>query len=72
MHPGKVIRLARQIGFARAQAFPRISEVGRVLLDMPGDSWLHSLLPTWWWRGLTTFYVSCFKRRTQGITVLVK
>ncbi len=72
MHPGKVSKISREIGFSSQRILPRIIDIGNAFYDRPDRPILRSVFRFEILRNLTAIYIILFRRRSHGITVLLK
>ena len=72
MHPGKVSKIAREIGFSSQRLLSRITHIGEAIYARPDRPILRSAFRFEILRNLAAIYIILFKRRSHGITVLIK
>lgn len=72
MHPGKVSKIARKIGFSSHRILPRIIYIGKAIYERPDKPILRSVFRFEILRNLAAIYIMLFGRRNHGITVLTK
>ncbi len=72
MHPGKVSKKAREIGFSSQRILPRITHIGRAIYERPDRPILRLIFRLEIIRNLAAIYMILLERRSHGITVLIK
>ncbi|MFH1369558.1 MAG: class I SAM-dependent methyltransferase [Elusimicrobiota bacterium] len=72
MHPGKVVKLSKKIGFSGYKIFPRIIHIGKAIYDRPDRPALKLIFKLGILRSLAAIYIILFRKKSHGITLLVK